>query len=127
MNNKYNIELTWETKDNGLIKIKDMSNRHLVNVIKLIRRRAVVTVTDALFSMSIGVSGNKGMYACLMGELDTNVRDYLQESELYQAMLYLAEKRMLNVPELRVKAAEKSNQEIPEELRELKRQERDWM
>lgn len=95
----------WKTKNGTRIKIKDMSDGHLINTMKLLIRNAlakrIYTERCYLYPPFGGPSGEGAQYAFdreFDEVLDMTTEHYLPEP--WEAMKIEAERRKLKIPEM---------------------------
>jgi len=100
--NKKQLAKTWTMRDGTVIKISDMSDRHLINTLNYLWRNAEELRTRAAFALDIAAEQTNGEMAAYYLEQDANHLyemediDYLSTREDYCEMLAEAKRRGLS-------------------------------
>jgi hypothetical protein len=98
MSNKKKV---WKTREGKEIEIKNMTDSHLMNTIKFLRRNANANMAKEIASAYSAASLMQGEMAIDAIERDirimeeTSPDEYLQEFPIYNALIKEAEKRNL--------------------------------
>ena len=94
---------TWKTKEGRTIKIRDLEDSHLVNIIRFIRVRAgsfkEALISEA-YSFASMLHGDMAQFAAdqdINSMYEEPAEDLIEETPLFQALIKEAKKRKLKV------------------------------